>query len=64
MARPKLTERITLRLPDELLADLTAAAERRGVSINEVALCAFEHELTRLLIEQLDYYRVVRDCRV
>jgi hypothetical protein len=56
MARPKLTERITLRLPDALLADLTAAAERRGVSVNEVALCCFENDLSRMGTYRLDYY--------
>lgn len=56
MARPKLTERITLRLPEELLADLTSAATRRGVSVNEVALCCFENDLARIGTYRLDYY--------
>lgn len=60
MGRPKLTERITLRLPEELLADLTTAATRRGVSINEVALCALEHEMACAVIDRLDYYRIRR----
>jgi len=60
MARPKLTERITLRLPDELLADLVTAADRRGVSINEVALCCFENDLSRMGTYRLDYYEQFR----
>ena len=60
MGRPKLTERITLRLPEELLADLTAAAERRGVSVNEVALCCFENDLSRIGTYRLDYYDQLR----
>lgn len=60
MGRPKLTERITLRLPEELLADLTTAAARRGVSINEVALCCFENDLSRIGTYRLDYYDQLR----
>lgn len=60
MGRPKLTERITLRLPEELLADLSAAAARRGVSINEVALCCFENDLSRIGTYRLDYYAQLR----
>jgi len=60
MLRPKLTERITLRIPDELLADLTAAAKRRGVSINEVALCCFENDLARIGTYRLDFYTQLR----
>lgn len=60
MPRPKLTERITLRLPDELLADLTATAYRRGMSINEVAMCCFENELARMSTYRLDYYAHLR----
>jgi len=56
MPRPKLTERITLRLPEELLLALTRDAERRHTSINEVALCAFENELGRLFTYRLDFY--------
>lgn len=60
MPRPKLTERITLRLPEELLADLSASAVRRGVSVNEVALCCFENELARLSTYRFDYYAYIR----
>jgi HicB-like protein involved in pilus formation len=60
MVRPKLTERITLRIPDELLADLTAAAERRGVSLNEVALCCFENDLARIGTYRVNYYTHLR----
>lgn len=56
MSRPKLTERITLRLPEELLTVLVADAERRNCSVNEVALCAFENELARLLTYRLSFY--------
>ena len=60
MPRPKLTERITLRLPQELLADLTAAAARRGQSVNEVALTCFENDLSRIGTYRLDYYGELR----
>lgn len=60
MTRPKLTERITLRIPEELLADLTAAADRRGVSVNEVALCCFENDLARIGTHRLNYYDQLR----
>lgn len=60
MPRPKLTERITLRIPEELLSDLTAASIRRGISINEVALCCFENEMARLSTYHLDYYGQLR----
>jgi|CXWL01.1.fsa_nt_gi hypothetical protein len=60
MGRPKLTERITLRLPEELLADLTSTAARRGVSVNEVALCCFENDLSRIGTYRLDYYDQLR----
>ena len=56
MPRPKLTERITLRLPEELLADLGTMAARRGCSVNEVAGCCFEYELARMGLYRLDYY--------
>ena len=60
MSRPKLTERLTLRLPEDLLRDLAATAERRGVSLNEVALCCFENELSRIGTYRLDYYAQLR----
>lgn len=60
MGRPKLTERITLRVPLELLTDLAESADRRGVSLNEVALCCFEHEMARMGLYRLDYYAQFR----
>lgn len=60
MPRPKLTERITLRVPQEMLIDLTAAAVRRGISLNEVALCCFENDLARVGTYRLDYYSQLR----
>lgn len=60
MPRPKLDERITIRLPGELLADLGTAGDRRGCSINEVVLTALENELSRLLTYRLDYYAQIR----
>ena len=60
MPRPKLTERVTLRLPQELLHDLTETATRRGISLNEVALCCFENELSRMSTYRLDYYAQLR----
>ena len=56
MSRPKLTERITLRIPEEILADLGTMAARRGCSVNEVAVCCFEYELARMGMYRLDYY--------
>lgn len=64
MPRPKLTERITLRLPQELLADMTEAAARRGVSVNEVALCCFENDLARIGTHRLDYYTQFRSVLI
>lgn len=54
--RPKLTERITLRIPSELLDDLTLEAERRRTSLNDLCLDFFEHELQRLAGYRLDWY--------
>lgn len=60
MNRPKLDARITIRLPEELLADIGTAADRRGCSVNEVVLTSLENELSRLLTYRLDYYAQVR----
>ncbi len=60
MSRPKLTERITIRLPEELLADLTGDADRRGCSLNEVVLHAVEMDLARRATYALDYYAQLR----
>lgn len=60
MSRPKLTERITIRLPEELLQDLTADAARRNNSLNEVVLGAIERDLTFRLTYRLDYYAQLR----
>jgi len=60
MSRPKLTERVTIRLPEELLVDLTTDADRRGCSLNEVVLGAIERDLTFRLTYRLDYYAQLR----
>lgn len=60
MARPKLDARVTIRLPEELLADLGTTADRRGCSLNEVILTSLENELARMLTYRLDYYTQVR----
>jgi len=60
MARPKLDARFTIRLPEELLADLGTMADRRGSSINEVVLTSLENEIARMLTYRLDYYGQVR----
>lgn len=60
MSRPKLTERITIRLPEELLLDLTTDADRRGCSLNEVVLHAVEMDLARRLTYRCDYYAQLR----
>lgn len=60
MSRPKLTERVTIRLPEELLVDLTTDADRRGCSLNEVILHAVEMDLARRATYGLDYYAQLR----
>ena len=60
MPRPILDERMTLRLPKELLADVFEAASRRDCSANMVVITALEHDLTRCLTYRLDYYRDLR----
>jgi len=60
MSRPKLTERVTIRLPEELLVDLTTDADRRGCSLNEVVLHALETDLVRRATYRLDYYAQLR----
>lgn len=69
MSRPTLTERVTIRLPEELLQDLVADASRRSVtvngvrhacSVNEVILNALENDLARRLTYRLDYYADLR----
>lgn len=60
MPRPKLDARVTIRLPEELLADLGLTADRRGCSLNEVILTSLENELARMLTYRLDYYTQVR----
>ena len=53
MSRPKLTERVTIRLPEELLVDLTTDADRRGCSLNEVILHAVEMDLARQALDAI-----------
>lgn len=60
MSRPKLIARITFRLPEELEADLQAAAMYRSCSANEVILNALENELARYLTYRLNYYADIR----
>lgn len=60
MPRPRLLERITIRLPEELLADCLEQASRRNCSLNDVVLNALENELARLLTYRLDWYRDLR----
>lgn len=60
MSRPKLTERVTIRLPEELLVDLTTDADRRGCSVNEVVLGAIERDLAFRMCHRVDYYAQLR----
>lgn len=60
MNRPKLDARVTIRLPEELLADLGTMADRRGCSVNEVVLTSLENEIARMLTYRLDYYAQIR----
>lgn len=62
--RPKLTERMTFRLPEELKQDVTAQATRLGVSENEVVLTALENEFGRLRTHRLPYYGQLRTLLV
>lgn len=58
--RPKLLGKKTYRLPLEIISDIEAQAERRGVSDNEVVLCALENEFGRMATYRLDYYDDLR----
>jgi hypothetical protein len=63
MSRPKLTERVTIRLPEELLADCAAAAERRNCSVNEVVLSAVEYQFSVQKAIRGGYYETLRNLR-
>ena len=56
MPRPQLDERLTIRIPSELLKVLLSMAARQNSSLNHVALTCFENELARLATYRLDYY--------
>jgi len=60
MPRPRLDERLTIRLPKEILDDCLSASCRRSCSVNEVVLSALENELARTATYHLDYYRDLR----
>lgn len=56
MPRPMLTERMTMRLPEVLLAHVLERAARRNCSANEVVLTCIENEFSRLDTYSLSYY--------
>lgn len=58
--RPKSIARLSLRLPEELLADIKAAALRRCCSESEVVVNALENDLGRLALYHISYYDDIR----
>ena len=58
--RPKLTERITLRLPLELLDDLQTVAINNGKSLNDACLNAIERDMILSHAYQYNYYVDIR----
>lgn len=58
--RPKCIARLTVRLPEELLQDIKAAALRRCCSESEVVVNALENDLGRLALYHISYYDDIR----
>jgi hypothetical protein len=57
MPRPKLNARLTIRLYDELLADVQhVAANRRFPSTNAYVLHCLEYEMSRAGVHAYDSY--------
>jgi len=60
MPRPILDERITIRLPHELLADALDHIARNNSTINRFVVNCIENELSRFATYRIDYYRDLR----
>lgn len=60
MPRPVLDERVTIRIPAELLNDYLDRAARRNCSLNDCILTAMENDAAHALTYQVDYYRDLR----
>lgn len=57
MPRPMLDERMTVRMPGELLGLILDSAARRNCSANDVVLTALENEYARIAAFSSDFYR-------
>lgn len=57
MPRPMLDERMTVRMPGELLGLILSSAARRNCSANDVVLTALENEYARIAAFSSDFYR-------
>ena len=60
MLRPRLDERLTIRLPGALLADYLQRAADRNCSLNETVLNALEKDAAQAILYQVDYYQHLR----
>lgn len=58
--RPKCIARLTVRLPEELLQDIKAAAIRRCCSESEIVINSLENDLGRLALYHISYYDDMR----
>jgi hypothetical protein len=58
--RPKCIAKLSVRIPEELKADVRAAAIRRCCSDDEVVRCALENEFTRMILYRTNYYTDIR----
>lgn len=56
MPRPMCDERVTLRLPSELLDVFLDQAARGNCSLNQVMLNALENDCARMATYSLSYY--------
>ena len=56
MPRPIADERMTVRMPSELLDRILKSAARRNCSANAVVLTCLENDLARMATYELDFY--------
>lgn len=59
MPRPILDERMTVRMPGELLGLILDSAARRNCSANDVVLNALENQYSHIVVHSADFYRDV-----
>lgn len=59
MPRPMCDERMTLRMPRALLAEILERAGRANCSANHIVLNSLENEFARMHTYTLDYYNDV-----